>query len=61
MTRCIICAKWIWWRQARLGPTHTSCAKIYLSAYAKGMMAGCQFTLGQIKSAEQIPESAVIH
>lgn len=61
MTRCIICDSRLWFWQAQLGPMHKGCVKIFLDAYAKGMMAGCQFTLGQIGSAEQIPESAVIH
>lgn len=59
--RCTVCNRIIWPWQKRLAPFHKSCVKIFLDAYAKGMMAGCQFTLGQIRSAEQIPESAVIH
>lgn len=61
MIRCIICDNRLWFCQARLGPMHKSCVKIFLDAYTKGMMAGCQFALGQIGSPEQIPDSAVIH
>lgn len=61
MKRCSLCNRVIWQWQNQLGPWHRQCIAIFAEAYGKGVMAGYAEAMRRTQSAEQIPESAVIH